>query len=87
MTYEVLELRHINGPRTPRPMMHLWPIGLGLSMQTSRRALQWPTSIPRLMRLGVGIAIVMTLGTIAAPTSSAMVNTRHPGSPGLHEYV
>jgi hypothetical protein len=39
MTYESLELWHINGPRTPRPTTHLWLVGLGLSMQTSRGAL------------------------------------------------
>jgi hypothetical protein len=32
MTYEPLELRCINGLHTPRPMAHLWPIGLGLSV-------------------------------------------------------
>jgi hypothetical protein len=39
MTYEPLERRRINGMRTPRPTTHLWPIRLGLSAQTSRRAL------------------------------------------------
>jgi hypothetical protein len=33
------ELRCINGPRAPWPTTHLWPIGLGLSVLTSLRAL------------------------------------------------
>jgi hypothetical protein len=41
MTYEPLRLRHINGPRTPRPTTQLWPTRLGLSAQTSRRALNY----------------------------------------------
>jgi hypothetical protein len=32
-------LRRINDPRAPCPVAHLWPIGLGLSVQTSHRAL------------------------------------------------
>jgi hypothetical protein len=39
MTYEHLGLQHINGPHTPRPTTQLWPIELGLSAQTSCRAL------------------------------------------------
>jgi hypothetical protein len=50
MTYEPLEphnshdllapeLWRINGPHAPQPAAHLWPIGLGLSAQTSSRAL------------------------------------------------
>ena len=34
-----LRLRRINGPHTPWRAVHLWPIGLGLSAQISRRAL------------------------------------------------
>jgi hypothetical protein len=32
-------LWRINDPRAPPHAVHLWPIGLGLSAQTSRRAL------------------------------------------------
>jgi hypothetical protein len=32
-------LRRINGPRAPRPVVYLWPIGLHLSAQTSYKAL------------------------------------------------
>jgi hypothetical protein len=39
MTYEPFGLRRVDGPRTPRPMAHLWPTALGLSTQTSRKAL------------------------------------------------
>jgi hypothetical protein len=76
MTYEPLRPRRINGPHTPRPTVHLWPIGLGMSVQTSHRELH--DGLRR--ALGYG-------GTIDTPTSSATVNTRQPGSPGPHEYV
>jgi hypothetical protein len=47
-------------------------------LSTTRRA----TTSPKLRRPGVGVTIMMTNGTIAAPTSSATVNTRQSGSPG-----
>jgi hypothetical protein len=41
-TYDLrtLGLRRINSMRAPRHASHLWPIGLGLSAQTSHRALR-----------------------------------------------